>query len=471
MQRKALSRGWFAGLLWGMLLVLGGQMARAETLMGTALIRERIALPPGVVFEAVIADSARAGAPAIPLARIEVADPGQAPITFAIPFDPADLRPEAIYTLRASLRHEGRLIFVTDQVTRVLQDGQPRPVEVMLRAVRPAQTGDAGRPIGAHGLRLPASFTGVRPCDTCAGVRHHLDLWPDQVYHMRRDWIGHPDGPLRRDEVGRWSADPLRGALILEGAGEMPLVWQVTGPDRLRQMDLSGMVPLADGAHDLISGGKLTPTPLGPLFLQGEVQTSADGVGFRDCLTGRVYPVHSEADFPALAAALGRHVGPLLVSFEGSIMPDVLLDAPGFATVTVVRFVGAFPDQTCAHPNPQVRLRDVYWRIAAMEGEAVPPIAGRREAHLVLRDDPGHGFHATVGCNQVLGRYALEGENLTFQAGASTLMACPPPLDVFEQRLQRVLAATRGFRLEGRSLVLTGADQAVLADLEAGYLR
>ena len=35
---------------------------------------------------------------------------------------------------------------------------------------------------GAHGLTLPASFSGVLPCADCPGIRYHLDVWPDQGY-------------------------------------------------------------------------------------------------------------------------------------------------------------------------------------------------------------------------------------------------------------------------------------------------
>jgi len=62
--------------------------AAAETLTGNALIRERIALPPGSTFEAVIADISRADAPAQPLARTVIDDPGQPPIAFAVEYDP-----------------------------------------------------------------------------------------------------------------------------------------------------------------------------------------------------------------------------------------------------------------------------------------------------------------------------------------------------------------------------------------------
>ena len=53
-----------------------------------------------------------------------------------------------------------------------------------------AEARDAPAGIGAHGLRLPASFIGDLPCADCERLRYRLNLWPDQVFHLRRAWVG-----------------------------------------------------------------------------------------------------------------------------------------------------------------------------------------------------------------------------------------------------------------------------------------
>ncbi|MGB2893571.1 MAG: YbaY family lipoprotein, partial [Albidovulum sp.] len=78
-----------------------------------------MALPPGLTFEAIIEDISRAGAPAEALARITIENPGQPPIDFAIEYDPADLQPQAIYALRATIRRSDMLLFTTDTITPV----------------------------------------------------------------------------------------------------------------------------------------------------------------------------------------------------------------------------------------------------------------------------------------------------------------------------------------------------------------
>jgi len=98
-------------------------------------------------------------------------------------------------------------------------------------------------------------------------------------------------------------------------------------------------------------------------------------------------------------------------------------------------------------------------------------VDNRREPHLVLFDEDALRFRATVGCNQLIGRYERDGDALTFAAVASTMMACPPPLDAQEQRLSDVLRRTAMVRLEGQGLSLLDSDGAMIAGLTAVYLR
>jgi copper homeostasis protein (lipoprotein) len=459
------------GALLGLLLAAP---AGAETLQGIALLRERIALPDGLVFEAVIEDVARADAPARRIAATRFETSGQPPFAFAIDYDPAALEPQGRHVLRATLHRDGRLFATTDTVHPVLRAGRPEPVEVVLSIVS-ARADVPEQPLPAHGLDLPASFTGTLPCADCAGIRHHLDLWPDQVYQLSREWLGRPGGPLRRDEVGRWHADPGRGAIVLHGAAEMPLFWQVVAPDRLRQMDMQGNPLAAAAGHELSSDGRFAPTDLAALFLTGEARSGPDGPALRECLTGRVFPIDRDGDFPALAAALEATPtgpgGPLLVNLEARIAQP----PPGlglqFPRLTVLRFNAAFPGQACPRPQSTAELVNTYWRFDRLRDEAVPRLPGVREAHLILRGGDDRRLAATVGCNRLLGSYTLAGEALTLTAGASTLMACPPQLDTLERSLRAVLQATRRYRLSGQQLELLDADGTTLAVLGAVYLR
>ncbi len=310
---------------------------------GTASYRERLALPTGALFEATLADVAQADAPAEPLGRVTLDGSSGSPFAFAIPYDPVRIDPRGRYAVRARITLDGQLLFTSDTLYPVLGAGQPDGVEILLRQV--------GAP---HGLRLPATFRGVLPCANCPGVRHHLDLWPDNVFHLRREWL---DRELVRGDLGRWHFEPARRALILPGGAEMPLQFEVIGPDELRQLDLHGNFIESTLDYGLRSDGTLRPTDLATFF-GGELRYLADAASFTECLTGRRYPVAFEADWPraerAYLAAVTEPGDALYTTFEGSLVERPKMDGEGTEpTLVVSRFIAVWPGQGCERGHVQ----------------------------------------------------------------------------------------------------------------------
>lgn len=116
---------------------VSGAAAPRPVVSGTATYRERIALPPGAEFEAVIEDVSKAGAPAVVLARIGL-KPAGVPIPFSIAYDPARLDPRARYSVRARILVDGRLWFASDTIHPVLRDAGESRVDILLRRVHSA---------------------------------------------------------------------------------------------------------------------------------------------------------------------------------------------------------------------------------------------------------------------------------------------------------------------------------------------
>lgn len=105
--------------------LIGVAPGQADVIRGAAQWRERIALGSGVTLEVVLADAARADAPAAVIGRSVIDNVGNPPVAFQIDYDPAAMAPQGHYTLRATLTHKGRLLFSTDQGVRVLFEGAP----------------------------------------------------------------------------------------------------------------------------------------------------------------------------------------------------------------------------------------------------------------------------------------------------------------------------------------------------------
>jgi uncharacterized lipoprotein YbaY len=133
--------------------------AWAGTLRGTATYRERLALPPDAVFEAVLQDVSLADAPATVLGRFRREPAGQPPFRFEIEYDDAAVTSRRRYAVRATVTHQGRLLFTTDRHYPVL-DGGNAPLEMLLVSV-----GAGRRPLPRTGaergaIDLPASYEG-----------------------------------------------------------------------------------------------------------------------------------------------------------------------------------------------------------------------------------------------------------------------------------------------------------------------
>jgi uncharacterized lipoprotein YbaY/heat shock protein HslJ len=103
-----------------------------ESLSLTALYRERMAMPPGAVFEARIENVSRADAPSVTIGSVRVEDAGNPPYRVEIPYNPAVIDDRFTYAVRASLTLDGRLLFTTDTHVPVLSRGAPHAAEVVM---------------------------------------------------------------------------------------------------------------------------------------------------------------------------------------------------------------------------------------------------------------------------------------------------------------------------------------------------
>jgi uncharacterized lipoprotein YbaY/heat shock protein HslJ len=326
------------------------------TVQGTATYRERIAMPPNAVFEAILEDVSRADAPAREVGRTTVRQPPQVPIPFTITVDPGKIDPNASYSVRGRIIVDGAQWFVTDPAYPVLTRGAGYNVQLLLKRV--------------------ASSTA------------------------------------------------------------------------------------------------------GATLMGGEMTYMADAARFTDCQSGQSYPIAMEADFVKTQRTyMDRVSSPgakLYVTFEGSLADRPRMEGGGTErTVVVSSFIDAWPNQNCERSRTNASLANMYWRVTQLAGDPVaPPTGAQREPQLILRDASGkQTYSATVGCNSMSGSYSVNGQEITFASGASTLMACPPPLDKLELQLRTAINGIRRWRIVGNTLELRDDSGARLALFEATPLK
>jgi putative lipoprotein len=110
--------------------------ARASVVTGTVTYRERLALPPNAVVRVALQNISLADAPAIVLSEQLIVTGGrQAPIPFALDYDPAGIDPRLTYAASARITVEGQLLFTSTTASLVITRGNPTDVEIVVQPV------------------------------------------------------------------------------------------------------------------------------------------------------------------------------------------------------------------------------------------------------------------------------------------------------------------------------------------------
>ncbi|QTF09483.1 hypothetical protein HC231_17375 [Brenneria izadpanahii] len=91
---------------------------------GTVNIRQRIALPADAVLTVTVSDASLSDAPSKVISQHVTRTEGkQAPFTFALPYNPADIQPHARILLSAAIAINNRVSMVTENVLPVITNG------------------------------------------------------------------------------------------------------------------------------------------------------------------------------------------------------------------------------------------------------------------------------------------------------------------------------------------------------------
>jgi copper homeostasis protein (lipoprotein) len=460
----------FFGALLAFFLVQAA--AGAAQVKGTATYRERIALTPDAVFEALLEDVSKADAPAVVVGSVRIEKPGQVPIGFEIPYDPARIDQSHSYSVRARILVGQRLLFTTDRAYPVLTRGRGNEVQTMLRMVpasKPANKSAQAAPLGA----LPASFIGELPCADCPGIRYHVNLFPDRVFFLRTTYIGRGDD-ANFDDIGSWVVSSDRAMLLLKGGREAPEMFAIKDHDTLRKLDIEGHEITSPLNYDLRRTKNLEP--IEPrLAMRGMYRYFADAGLFIECLTRRKWPVAQEKDNAALESAYVKaRLTPgeeLLVNLEGQIATRPKMEGKGAQpTLVVERFIAVSPGDTCGARFSSAPLENTYWKLTRLSDKLVTVPAKQRELHFVL-DEKTKRIAGSGGCNRFMGGYELQsGNRLTLEKLAMTFMACPEGMEI-ERDFVAALGQVRSWKILGEHLELFDGNGAFLARFEARVLK
>lgn len=123
-------------------------------------------------------------------------------------------------------------------------------------------------------------------------------------------------------------------------------------------------------------------------------------------------------------------------------------------------------------PAPSVstaELLNTYWKLTQLGEQVITTPAGAREIHFVLHSGNQRvaGFS---GCNQMMGNYVLNGDQIRFDQMAGTMMACVPDLEL-ERKFLAIFPQVARWKISGETLRLLDAGGATLAAFESRYMK
>ena len=472
-----------------------------QSVRGSITYRERIALPPAAVVEVTVVDVSRADAPATVIGRQRIENSGQVPIPFSVHYEPSAIDPRHRYSVQATISHGSESMFTSTETALVITQGHGMAADLVLRRVpppaappkpaapAPAAAPQAPRvvpstaasppapPLPANPLvSLPATFNGRLACADCSAIGVELNLFRDDSFFMRRNYIGKSVEPI--DDLGSWVLSSDRRVLMLKGIGDAPMLFAVASAGTLRQLDIHGN-PIA-GAAPTELHRTVTNQPLDVRArMRGSYVYMADAATFTECSTGRRWPVAMEAasiDLEhAYLAAKKAPMAPMLVMVDARVVSRPKFEGAGpapalvsnyRAALVVVKFERALPaTEACAPRLVSAPLTGTLWRLTRLGERAVPPAADvRGQASLEFQADTMR-FSGSSGCNRLIGSYTAENAAMTLTA-AGTMMACRGAM-ADETAFLAALKATRAHRIVGPWLELFDANGASLAKFEA----
>jgi len=217
---------------------------------------------------------------------------------------------------------------------------------------------------------------------------------------------------------------------------------------------------------------KAETTPESPP-LRGMYSYMADAGWFIECRSGTRMPVAQEGDNAALERAYsnGKSMdgAPLLATVEGRVEDRLPMEGDQKRPTLIVDKFISVEAQGCSGPSSTAQLENTYWKLMALLDRPVATPEGAREIHFVL-NSAERQLSGFAGCNRMSGPYVLEGEKISFDQIASTMMACASGMDI-EQQFKQMFAAVAAWKISGETLQFVDINGNAIATFESRYMK
>jgi uncharacterized lipoprotein YbaY/heat shock protein HslJ len=156
--------------------------------------------------------------------------------------------------------------------------------------------------------------------------------------------------------------------------------------------------------------------------MEGMYKYMTDGGIFKECVTGKYYPVAFEEDNMKLKEAYMKKTNGsaeyIKVKIKGKIVKRATMEKKGEESVLqVIRFIGVEGKENCYEKQSNVHIANNYWKLVLLYDKKVEVQDNKSEPHILLRKGI-HGvgeLKVVSSCNIFKGNYRVEGEEIDFK--------------------------------------------------------
>ena len=188
---------------------------------------------------------------------------------------------------------------------------------------------------------MQQSYRGILPCADCEGIETSLFLETSGTWVMNQYYQGKKTSFA---SYGEW-ARTANKLVLTSSNGEKQ--YFLPKEDSLVMLDTKG-APIQSPLNFTLKAVSLT-LPTTPMSMKGEYTYMADAAIFKDCASGKIYPVDSNAALQnAYLAVRDENVLPVLLEFDAHFIKQPKPDSDTLQNVLVSDGEATFfPGKNC----------------------------------------------------------------------------------------------------------------------------
>lgn len=328
------------------------------------------------------------------------------------------------------------------------------------------QNSSEGIPNDISALNLPATFTGEIPCEDCLRVELTLNLRPDSLYQLRKNYFTSGGSSKVESQMGYWRLAEA-GGFIIFGKGKGALKsYKIIDNNLLRFVGLQGVEAKEQIQYDLTRRDGVD------LFndsvkMRGMMVHGSDESQIKECTSGQTFYLTGGVEYRRMVQTYLNsdhgHMEPVLVAIQGKLQQNL----GGEEQVFVDHFKKLYNSIDCEGNRTRANLTKTFWRLTEINGQEIVFEENKKRPFFVLdgstKEIRGHG-----SCNEFDGTYLARGEVFLVKRKIETRLACTSGVAT-ESAFFNALDGAEQYSITGDVLKLMDEDGTVMATFLADY--